>query len=134
LFIAQLLHYWARDFLAPTAIVALYDRPSGSLNISLICDEPKVNTDNLQVVANIHLWSQLLPRHTRNWPATLKPNGVQYDKVIPLKDLLEGEFNERNAYLEFQLRRSEQIISRTYYFPSSIAAAVGIKDPELDVS
>lgn len=128
----KLLHYWARDFLAPTAIVALYDRPSGSLNISLICDEPKVDTNNLQVVANIHLWSQLLPRHSRNWTATLQPNGVQYDKVIPLKDLLEGEFNERNAYLEFQLRRSEQIISRTYYFPSSIAAAVGIKDPELD--
>ncbi|KAH8418054.1 hypothetical protein KR222_010988, partial [Zaprionus bogoriensis] len=128
----KLLHYWARDFLAPTTIVALYDKPSDSLNITLICDEPKMNTDNLYVVANVHQWSHLLPRQSRNWTVTLRPNGVQYDKVIPIKELLEGEFNRLNAYLEFQLRRHHEIISRTYYFPSNIAAAQGILDPELE--
>lgn len=92
-----------------------------------------MNTNDLSVVANVHLWSQLLPRQSRNWTVTLRPNGVQYDKVIPIKDLLEGEFNTHNAYLEFQLRRHEELISRTYYFPSNIAAAQGIQDPELEV-
>ncbi|KAH8360187.1 hypothetical protein KR093_011286 [Drosophila rubida] len=128
----KLLHYWARDFLAPTTIVALYDKSATSLNISLICDVPDMNTNNLSVVAHVHLWSQLLPKQSRSWPVTLRPNGVQYDKVIPLKELLDNEFNARNAYLEFQLRRNEQLISRTYYFPSSITAAVGIMDPQLE--
>ncbi|EDV92669.1 beta-mannosidase [Drosophila grimshawi] len=130
----KLLHYWARDFLAPIAIVALEDTTKKALNISLICDsqKPSVDTANLNVVANIHLWSQLLPRQSQNWSVTLRPNGVQYDKVIPIKDLLKGEFNEHNAYLEFQLRRDQTVLSRTYFFPSSIASAVGILDPELD--
>ncbi|KAM8707176.1 hypothetical protein ACLKA7_011296 [Drosophila subpalustris] len=128
----KLLHYWARDFLAPTAIVALYDKPTKSLNVSLICDEPEIDTDGLNVVENIHLWSQLLPRQNRTWPVTLRRNGVHYDKIIPLTDLLNGEFNERNAYVEFQLRRKEELISRTYFFPSNIAAAVGIQDPQLE--
>ncbi|EDW58688.1 beta-mannosidase [Drosophila virilis] len=128
----KLLHYWARDFLAPIAIVALFDKPTGLLEISLVCDEPRVDTSQLTVVGNIHLWSQLMPRQSRNWTATLRPNGVQYDKVIPIKDWLQGEFNEHNAYFEFQLRRDQTLISRTYFFPSSIASAVGIADPELE--
>lgn len=128
------MHYWARDFLAPTVIVALYDKPTKSLNISLICDEPKINTEDLKVVEHIHMWSQLLPRESRTWSPTLRPNGVQYDKVIPLKDLLKGAFNEHNAYVEYQLRRRDELISRTYFFPGNIAAAVGITDPELEVS
>ncbi|XP_023165462.2 beta-mannosidase-like [Drosophila hydei] len=128
----KLLHYWARDFLAPVAIMALYDKPTKSLNISLVCDKPTINTENLNVVANIHLWSQLMPRNSTNWSVTLRPNGVQYDKVIPVNELLKGDFNEHNAYLEFQLRRGQKPISRTYYFPSNIASAEGITDPELE--
>ncbi|XP_017849592.1 beta-mannosidase [Drosophila busckii] len=129
----KVLHYWARDFMAPIAIVALYDKPSKALNISLICDQLQVNTDDLSVVANIHLWSQLLPRNSTQWPVTLRPNGVHYDKIIPLKQMLNGEFNEHNAYLEFQLRRQEELLARTYYFPSSLASAVGISDPQLEI-
>lgn len=114
--------------------MALYDKPTKSLNISLVCDKPTINTENLNVVANIHLWSQLMPRNSTNWSVTLRPNGVQYDKVIPVNELLKGDFNEHNAYLEFQLRRGQKPISRTYYFPSNIASAVGITDPELEVS
>lgn len=92
-----------------------------------------MNTDDLFVVAHVHLWSQLLARQSRNWTVTLRPNGVQYDKIIAVKDLLEGDFNRHNAYLEFQLRRHHELISRTYYFPSNIAAAQGVRDPELEV-
>lgn len=113
--------------------MALYDKPTESLNITLICDDPNMNTNNLSVVAHVHLWSQLLPRQSRNWAVALRPNGVQYDKIIPIKDLLEGEFNTHNAYLEFRLQRHHELISRTYYFPGSIAAAQGIQDPELEV-
>ncbi|XP_030369680.1 beta-mannosidase [Scaptodrosophila lebanonensis] len=128
----KLLHYWARDFLAPIAIVALYEAESESLNISLICDQLEVDTENLKVVANVHLWSQLLPRNSTEWSVTLRPNGVQYDKVIPLNSLLHDELNKYNSYLEFQLYRSNELLSRTYYFPSSITAAKGVGDPELD--
>ncbi|XP_001359635.3 beta-mannosidase [Drosophila pseudoobscura] len=128
----KLLHYWARDFLAPIAIVAQYDKTEDSLNIILICDEPQVDTEGLTVVANKYLWSQLLPRDSINWTVTLRPNGVQYDKVIPIKDLLVEEFNTRNAFLELQLRRRQEVLSRTYFFPSNIAAAVGLEDPGLE--
>ncbi|KAH8283203.1 hypothetical protein KR054_008690 [Drosophila jambulina] len=128
----KLLHYWARDFLAPIAIVALYDRPTDSLNISLICDQLQPNTRGLMVTANIHLWSQLLPRNSTSWAVTLRPNGVQYDKVIPITDLIHGDFTKYNAFLEFQLRRGQEVISRTYFFPTSIAAAIGMEDPGLE--
>ncbi|XP_022214341.2 beta-mannosidase [Drosophila obscura] len=128
----KLLHYWARDFLAPIAIVAQHDKPEDSLNIILICDEPQVETEGLIVVANTHLWSQLLPSKSINWTVTLRPNGVQYDKVIPIQDLLHGEYNRRNAFVELELRRRQEVLSRTYFFPSNIAAAVGLEDPGLE--
>ncbi|EDV41870.1 uncharacterized protein Dana_GF17689 [Drosophila ananassae] len=128
----KILHYWARDFLAPISIVALYDKPTDSLNISLICDQLKVDTQGLNVVANVHLWSQLLPHSYTTWPVTLRPNGVQYDKIIPINDILKGEYNRRNAFLELQLRRDKDVISKTYYFPSSLRSAIGMEDPELE--
>ncbi|KAI8046391.1 beta-mannosidase [Drosophila gunungcola] len=128
----KILHYWARDFLAPIAIVALYERSTDSLNISLICDQLEVDTRELSVVANVHLWSQLLPRESTSWEVTLRPNGVQYDKVVPIDELLKGQFTRTNAFLELQLRRGQQVISRTHFFPSSIAAAVGLEDPGLE--
>ncbi|KAH8354559.1 hypothetical protein KR084_011700, partial [Drosophila pseudotakahashii] len=128
----KMLHYWAREFLAPVAIVALYERSTDSLNISLICDLLEVDTQELNVVANVHLWSQLLPRQSTTWEVTLRPNGVQYDKVIPLSDLLKGQFTKTNAFLDFHLRRGHEVISRTHFFPSSIAGAVGIEDPGLE--
>jgi len=130
----QILHYWARDFLAPIAIVALYERSTDSLNISLICDLLEVDTRELNVVANVYLWSQLLPRQSTTWEVTLRPNGVHYDKVIPISDLLKGQFTKTNSFLEFHLRRGHEVISRTYFFPSSITAAVGIEDPDLEVN
>nr|XP_016932331.1 beta-mannosidase isoform X1 [Drosophila suzukii] len=128
----KILHYWARDFLAPIAIVALYERSTDSLNISLICDLLEVDTRELNVVANVYLWSQLLPRQSTTWEVTLRPNGVHYDKVIPISDLLKGQFTKTNSFLEFHLRRGHEVISRTYFFPSSITAAVGIEDPDLE--
>ncbi|XP_033163416.1 beta-mannosidase-like isoform X1 [Drosophila mauritiana] len=128
----KLLHYWARDFLAPISIVALYEKSTDSLNISLICDQLEVDARKLNVVANVHLWSQLLPRQSTSWDVTLRPNGVQYDKVIAISDLLQGEFTRTNAFLELQLRRGQDVISRTHFFPSSIAGAVGIEDPGLE--
>lgn len=114
--------------------MALYDKPTDSLNISLICDQLKVDTQGLNVVANVHLWSQLLPHSFTTWPVTLRPNGVQYDKIIPINDILKGEYNRRNAFLELQLRRDKDVISKTYYFPSSLRSAIGMEDPELEVN
>ncbi|XP_017085650.1 beta-mannosidase [Drosophila eugracilis] len=128
----KMVHYWARDFFAPIVIVALYDKLLDSLNISLICDQLEVDTRDLNVVANVHLWSQLLPRHSTSWDVTLRANGVQYDKVIHISDLLKGQFTSTNAFLELQLRRGQQVISRTHFFPSSIAGAVGIESPDLE--
>ncbi|XP_039491613.1 beta-mannosidase isoform X1 [Drosophila santomea] len=128
----KLLHYWARDFLAPISIVALYEKSTDSLNISLICDQLEVDPWKLNVVANVHLWSQLLPRQSIAWEVTLRPNGVQYDKVIAISDILKGEFSKTNAFIELQLRRDQNVISRTHFFPSNIAAAVGIEDPRLE--
>ncbi|KAH8369201.1 hypothetical protein KR009_003852 [Drosophila setifemur] len=128
----KILHYWARDFLAPIAIVALYDKPSDSLNISLICDQLEVDTRRLNVVANVHLWSQLLPHTSTAWPVTLRPNGVHYDKVIPIDELLKGDSDRHNSFVELLLRRDEEVISRTYYFPSSIRSAIGMEDPDLE--
>jgi len=81
----------------------------------------EVDPRELNVVANVHLWSQLLPRQSTSWDVTLRPNGVQYDKVIAISDLLQGEFTRTNAFLELQLRRGQDVISRTHFFPSSIA-------------
>ncbi|KAH8304925.1 hypothetical protein KR018_005049, partial [Drosophila ironensis] len=128
----KILHYWARDFLAPISIVALYDQPTDSLNISLICDQLQVDTHDLNVVANMHLWSQLLPHSYITWPVTLRPNGVQEDKVIPVGGLFKGEYDRENAFLELQLRRGNDVISKTHYFPSSLRRAVGMEDPGLE--
>ena len=67
----KLLHYWSKEFLAPIAIVALFDNNIQAINVSLICDYFEVDTKDLQVTMNVYQWTALLPKHTEKWPATL---------------------------------------------------------------
>uniref|UniRef100_A0A1A9W1B3 beta-mannosidase n=1 Tax=Glossina brevipalpis TaxID=37001 RepID=A0A1A9W1B3_9MUSC len=48
----KLLHYWSQDFLAPTSIIALYDSENKAINVSLVCDEFEVDTNELTVTLN----------------------------------------------------------------------------------
>lgn len=57
--------------MAPIAITALYDSTTQSLNVSLICDYFKVDTTGLKVILNIYKWTELFPKQTIQWPATL---------------------------------------------------------------
>ncbi|XP_013118469.2 beta-mannosidase [Stomoxys calcitrans] len=129
----KLLHYWSKEFLAPIAIVALPDSRTNSINVSLICDDFKVETEGLYVSMHIYKWSQLYPKDTKTWPATLVPNGVHYDKVIPIDGIMNGEFTKQNSFVEFVLHRYNQIMAHTFYFPTTFNNVQAIKDPELDL-
>lgn len=61
------------------------------------------------------------------------PNGVHYDKIIPIDDILQGEFTRYNSFLEFVLYRNNLVLARTFYFPSSFSSAQAVKDPKVDV-
>ncbi|KAM7362826.1 beta-mannosidase-like [Cochliomyia hominivorax] len=127
----KLLHYWSKEFLAPIAIVALYDSDSKHIQVSLICDKFEVDTTGLQVTMNIYKWSELFPRETLKWPATLKPNGVHYDKIIPIDDIIKDPFNKNNCFLEFILQQNSEPLARTFYFPGLFTEVV--KDPGLEL-
>uniref|UniRef100_A0A1L8EBR4 beta-mannosidase n=2 Tax=Haematobia irritans TaxID=7368 RepID=A0A1L8EBR4_HAEIR len=130
----KLLHYWSKEFLAPISIVALLDSKTNSLNVSLICDLFEVDTYGLQVSMNVYKWTQLYPKDTKTWPVTLVPNGVQYDKVIPIDDIISGEFTKQNSFVEFVLHRSNNLVlARTFYFPTTFNSVQAVKDPELDL-
>ncbi|XP_058974882.1 beta-mannosidase [Musca domestica] len=129
----KLLHYWSKEFLAPIAITALYESKIRSLNVSLICDLFEINTDGLQVSMNIYKWSQLFPKNTTTWPVTMVPNGVHYDKVIPVDDIFQGEFTNYNSFVEFVLQRNNMALARTFYFPASFSSVQAIKDPQIQI-
>ncbi|XP_061389605.1 beta-mannosidase-like [Musca vetustissima] len=129
----KLLHYWSKEFLAPIAITALYERSIRSINVSLICDLFEINTDDLQVSMNIYKWSQLYPTKTTTWPVTMIPNGVHYDKVIPIDDIFQGEYTNYNSFVEFVLQRNTMPLARTFYFPASFSSVQAVKDPQIKI-
>ncbi|XP_067630235.1 beta-mannosidase isoform X2 [Eurosta solidaginis] len=127
----KLLHYWARSFMSPIHIVALYDSNQDAVNVSLICDHVDVEHDGLAVSMNIYKWSDLFPKKQIVWPVVLKPNGVQYDKIIAVASIFETDLTRTNSFVEFVLRDSKKALARNFYFPSEIKHAEGMADPEV---
>ncbi|XP_053947050.1 beta-mannosidase [Anastrepha ludens] len=127
----KLLHYWAKAFMAPIHIVALYDTDQDALNVSLICDKLEVDQDGLEVSMNIYKWSDLFPKQQTVWPVALKPNGVQYDKIIPISSIFQQGFTKTNSFVEFVLRDKTAVIARNFYYPSPIKNAEGVADPQV---
>uniref|UniRef100_W8BI92 beta-mannosidase n=1 Tax=Ceratitis capitata TaxID=7213 RepID=W8BI92_CERCA len=130
----KLLHYWAKYFMAPIHIVALYDSDQDALNVSLICDKLEVDFRGLEVSMNIYKWSDLFPKKQTVWPVILKPNGVQYDKIIPITSIFRGGFTKTNSFVEFILRDNTTTLARNFYFPSVIKDAEGVEDPKVTLS
>ncbi|XP_017469260.1 PREDICTED: beta-mannosidase [Rhagoletis zephyria] len=128
----KLLHYWAKSFMAPIHIVALYDSDQDAVNVSLICDKLEVvEYEGLEVSMNIYKWSDLFPKVQTVWPVTLKPNGVHYDKIIPVSSIFPRGYTKTNSFVEFVLRDRTTELARNFYFPSPIKDAEGVSDPQV---
>ncbi|XP_036224160.2 beta-mannosidase [Bactrocera oleae] len=130
----KILHYWAKYFMAPIHIVALYDSDQEAVNVSLICDKLEVDYKGLEVSMNIYKWSDLFPKKQTIWPVALKPNGVQYDKIIPIDTIFKEGLTQTNSFVEFVLSAESTVLARNYYFPSAIKNAVGIENPKVTLS
>ncbi|XP_011211582.2 beta-mannosidase [Bactrocera dorsalis] len=127
----KILHYWAKRFMSPIHIVSLYDSDQEVVNVSLICDKLEVDYKELQVTMNIYKWSDLFPKKQTVWPVALKPNGVQYDKIIPIDTIFQEDFTQTNSFVVFVLSTESTVLSRNYYFPSAIKDAKGVADPKV---
>ena len=62
-----------------------------------------------------------------------KPNGVQYDKIIPIDTIFKEGLTQTNSFVEFVLSAESTVLARNYYFPSAIKNAVGIENPKVTV-
>ncbi|XP_055850263.1 beta-mannosidase [Episyrphus balteatus] len=129
----KILHYWAKEFLAPTSIIALHDSRSKSINLTLVRDDIGDKVLEADVTMNTFLWSELYPKKSITWQAELKPNSGHLNKIIPLDQIFVDRFSPSNSFVQFVLSSKANVISRTYYFPGTIKSAVGIKDPKLKV-
>ncbi|XP_055904783.1 beta-mannosidase [Eupeodes corollae] len=129
----KILHYWARDFLAPISVIALFDWRAKAINLTLVRDDITDTIMEVDVTMNLFLWSELYPKKSITWQAELKPNSDHLNKVIPLDQIFMDRFTQSNSFVEFLLSTDATVLSRTYHFPSKIKSAVGIMDPDLKV-
>lgn len=61
-----MLHYWAKDFMAPLSVIAQVDE-FNKVNVFVSRDTVDDNDQTLMVVLSIVSWTELLPKDTENW-------------------------------------------------------------------
>ncbi|XP_037912429.1 beta-mannosidase [Hermetia illucens] len=130
----KMLHYWAKDFMAPLSVIAQVDE-FNKVNVFVSRDTVDDNDQTLMVVLSIVSWTELLPKDTENWYLKMKPNSVLKVVSFDFEDYLKGKYNKQNSFLQFDLYDTgKNVLSTTYLFPTNLKDANGISDPVIVVS
>ncbi|TMW52461.1 hypothetical protein DOY81_002476, partial [Sarcophaga bullata] len=129
----KMVWYWSKEFMAPTAIIALMDLKNSKINIT-VTKEETVNEIEEPARFNItmytFLWSELYHRRSFTWEISVGSNGINTE-YLDMRAVFSQPFTRYNSFLKFVLSQSNRTISRTYIIPGRIANTNGITDPEL---
>ncbi|XP_044250625.1 beta-mannosidase-like isoform X2 [Drosophila takahashii] len=129
----KMVYYWAKEFLAPTSVIALYDNNSDSLNITLTREDFSEHRDSqlYYVLVNTYLWTDLIAKKTIARAFGLGSNDLEV-RQIPLQYLLYENYSKKEIFWEIVLEDEYgDLVARTYFYPVPIKDIVGIKDPDL---
>ncbi|XP_052836095.1 beta-mannosidase-like isoform X1 [Drosophila gunungcola] len=129
----KLVYYWAREFMAPTSVIALYDSNSDSLNITLSREDFSEHSDSklYSVLLNTYLWTDLVAKKTIARAFGLGSNGIEV-RHIPLEYLLYENHSKEEIFLEVVLEDEQgEFVARNFFYPVPLKNIEGIKDPRL---
>lgn len=153
-YVIQILHHWAKEFFAPTALIAHRDGTLNHINVYIVRDtvhapEPMVvyykifNWDSLNVqFEELHNVTVVTENHgSFGFRIFLinfnfqQSNGVQLVDSFELGKYLHGPLSQRNCILQFSLRNGiGETISRSHILPENIKTTIGIvKNPQIQV-
>ncbi|XP_017057225.2 beta-mannosidase-like isoform X2 [Drosophila ficusphila] len=129
----KIVYYWARDFLAPTSVIALYDSSTDSLNITLTREDFSEHRDSqlYYVLVNTYLWSGLVAKKTIARAFGLGSNDLEV-RPVPLEYLLYENHSKEEVFMEIVLQdQSGETVAKNFFYPVPLKNIIGIKDPQL---
>ncbi|EDW37952.1 GL12303 [Drosophila persimilis] len=129
----KIVYYWAKDFLAPTRVIALYDKNTDSLNVTLTREDYMEHADTrlYHVKINTYLWTDFIAKKTIARAFALGSNELEA-RPIPLDTFLYENHSKEEIFLEIVLEDNNGVtMARNYFYPVPIKNVKGIKDPEL---
>ncbi|XP_002137887.2 beta-mannosidase-like [Drosophila pseudoobscura] len=129
----KIVYYWAKDFLAPTRVIALYDKNTDNLNVTLTREDYMEHADTrlYHVKINTYLWTDFIAKKTIARAFALGSNELEA-RPIPLDTFLYENHSKEEIFLEIVLEDNNGVtMSRNYFYPVPIKNVKGIKDPEL---
>ncbi|XP_030563718.1 beta-mannosidase-like [Drosophila novamexicana] len=129
----KLVYYWARDFLAPINIIALYNESNDQLNIT-VTREDYMETADMQlynIFIKTFLWNDIFSKKVIARAIGLRESSI--DQLnIPLDSVLYEAHAKQEIFLEILLKdQDDQVVAQNYFYPVPIKHIVGMKDPEL---
>ncbi|BFF88900.1 beta-mannosidase-like [Drosophila madeirensis] len=129
----KMVYYWAKDFLAPTRVIALYDKSSDSLNVTLTREDYVEHADTrlYHVQINTYLWTDFIAKKTIARAFALGSNELEA-RPIPLDTFLYENHSKEEIFLEIVLEDNDGgTLARNHFYPVPLKNVKGIKDPEL---
>jgi len=128
----KILHYWARDFMSPVSVIAHGIKNTKQVEVTVIRDTVNKINLPLTIIRNIYLYKRLSPgKKALIKSVTIAPNTV----LSADKFELEADLDPTTYFYEILLKdqNRNEIVSRTYYFPTPIKHGRGIRDPNVQI-
>ncbi|XP_017968131.1 beta-mannosidase-like [Drosophila navojoa] len=129
----KIVYYWAKEFLASTNIIVLYNDARDQLNITVTREEymesPDVKLYNIFI--NTFLWKDIFSKKAIARAIGLRSSSID-QLVIPLESVLYEHHSKQEIFLEILLRDEDnRVVAKNYFYPVPIKDIVGLRDPEL---
>lgn len=131
----KLVQYWAKNFMAPTTVIALYDKKSDSLNVTLTREDYSEHSDTqlYSVQINTYLWSDFVAKKKIARDFGLGSNELEL-RQIPLSYLLLDGHSKSEIFFEIVLEnKNRETLARNFFYPVAIKNITGIKNPDVKI-
>lgn len=129
----KILHYWAKDFLAPLTIVGHVNK-LGRIELSVIRDTLELEDEKFTVMMKIHKWDELSAIKNKTWNITMERNSVKrIDTIRPEDYLAEGLTAENSFFVFLLLDERNKVKARNFLLPEKLINTNGIRNPEIQL-
>ncbi|KAH8312206.1 hypothetical protein KR044_009796 [Drosophila immigrans] len=133
----KLVYFWAKEFFAPTSILAVYHEASNQINISISRELVDAHTTTFNLFINTFLWDDIFPKSSiaRAISVGIDMGSNTLDQLhIPIDSVLYEAKSKTEIFLEILLKDDDdKIVAQNYFYPVPIKNIVGIQDPGLKI-
>ncbi|XP_023034009.1 beta-mannosidase [Drosophila willistoni] len=131
----KMVYYWAKDFLAPTSVITLYDEANDQLNVTLTREDYAEHLDIqlFNVTFKTYTWTDIFFKKEIGRASGLGSNGIDHLN-IPMESVLDKSYTKAEVFFEIVVEDSDnELIARNYFYPVAIKNIKGMMDPELAI-